>query len=98
MSLLQIYFGLFALCVVGSVIAYRYSQGAKPRYSLGQFVMRVGGFSLLGWLAFLIVPSVAYILMGNAQGPLAGFFVAPFGLLVGAGFGLWWCLRTKSVA
>lgn len=98
MSLLQIYIGLFAVCALGSAIAYRYSRGTNSRFSLGQFVLRVVGFSLLGWLAFLIVPSVVFILMGNAQGPLAGFFVAPFGLLVGAGFGLWWCLRAKSVA
>ena len=98
MSLLQIYIGLFVVCALGSAIAYRHSQGHNSRFGLGQFVLRVVGFSLIGWLAFLIVPSVVFILMGNAQGPLAGFFAAPFGLLAGAGFGLWWCLRAKRVA
>ena len=98
MSLLQIYVGLFAVCTLGSAIAYRYSQGHNSRLSLAQFVLRVVAFSFIGWLAFLIVPSVIFILIGNAQGPLAGFFAAPFGLLVGAGFGLWWCLRAKHVA
>jgi len=85
MSLLQIYVGLFAVCALGSAIAYRYSQGHNSRLSLAQFVLRVVGFSFIGWLAFLIVPSVILILIGNAQGPLAGFLPHRLGCLLGPG-------------
>lgn len=98
MTLLQIIAGLFVLCVLGAALGYSYARGKRTRYRLVPFVARVAGFTIIGGLAAFIVPSVPAVLMGDAQAPLLGLFLVPLGLVGGAGFGYWWCLKAKDVA